>query len=458
MKRVVSLIIALTLALQSSGLAVSAGIGQGQSATNPLTLDEASRITSRYEGPTIGGVTTTFGYDDIGQLTSESSTGYSASYAYDANGNRTNRTVNGLSETYTVDDADKLTSVTWSSGGNNYSKNYSYHYSGRVTGITYKTNGVTTSSETLGWNKENRLISRGSDTFTYNGLNTRTAKTDGGGSFTYKRAGAEQTSPILYDGSANFLPGVSEKRSGTTTFLHSGIKNGLLQTNSTQTNTATNRYDAFGKVLSATGTWNGPFGYGGKFGYQTDDVDMQPLGDRYYDPSIGRFLSRDAAKDGRNWYAYCKSSPIINTDPSGNCEICIGAPSAENLAIATEALTGVAITVGAVIYYIASDAKWNSIGHSGMHIAPIEISVPMDAHRKGARPSTRNQHEEGDSYDKRRHDPTSKNKLPNRKQKRQKQRTGKGQEKGVPRSDRDDCFKGPKRPIWFDPIESENEE
>jgi YD repeat-containing protein len=68
--------------------------------------------------------------------------GYSADYDYDANGNRTLRTINGVTETYTCDDADKLTSVTWSSGGNNYAKEYAYHYSGRPTSITYKTNGV----------------------------------------------------------------------------------------------------------------------------------------------------------------------------------------------------------------------------------------------------------------------------------------------------------------------------
>jgi RHS repeat-associated protein len=283
--------------------------------------DPASRITSRYEGPASGGVTTTFGYDDAGQLLSESSSGYSASYTYDANGNRTNRTVNGVSETYTVDDSDKLTSVTWSSGGNNYAKEYAYHWSGRVTGITYKTNSVTTSTETLTWNKENRLISRGTDTYTYNGLNTRVAKSDGGGSFTFKRAGAGQTAPVLHDGAANYLPGISEKRSGTSTFLHSGIKNGQLQTNSSQSNTATNRYDAFGNVLATTGTWKGPFGYGGKFGYQTDEADMQLLGDRYYDPTIGRFLSRDAAQDGRNWYVYCSNAPTARYDATGLAEV-----------------------------------------------------------------------------------------------------------------------------------------
>ena len=43
----------------------------------------------------------------------------------------------------------------------------------------------------------------------------------------------------------------------------------------------------------------------GNFGYQQDaDSGLKLLGHRYYDPSTGRFLTRDPIKDGRNWYAY----------------------------------------------------------------------------------------------------------------------------------------------------------
>ncbi|NLB61821.1 MAG: RHS repeat-associated core domain-containing protein [Clostridiales bacterium] len=38
---------------------------------------------------------------------------------------------------------------------------------------------------------------------------------------------------------------------------------------------------------------------------------------RYYDPSIGRFVSEDSAHDGYNWYAYCANNPIRYIDPSG---------------------------------------------------------------------------------------------------------------------------------------------
>ena len=38
---------------------------------------------------------------------------------------------------------------------------------------------------------------------------------------------------------------------------------------------------------------------------------------RYYDPSLGRFLTRDPIRDGRNWYTYCESNPLSRLDPAG---------------------------------------------------------------------------------------------------------------------------------------------
>ena len=41
------------------------------------------------------------------------------------------------------------------------------------------------------------------------------------------------------------------------------------------------------------------------------------LGHRYYDASVGRFLSRDPIQDGYNWYAYCNNDPVNGVDPEG---------------------------------------------------------------------------------------------------------------------------------------------
>jgi RHS repeat-associated protein len=79
--------------------------------------------------------------------------------------------------------------------------------------------------------------------------------------------------------------------------------------------------DAFGNQLTSTGTWQGAFGYAGDFGYQEDASGLKLLGHRYYDSSTGRFLTRDPAKDGRNWYVYCDSAPISNADPDGQLYI-----------------------------------------------------------------------------------------------------------------------------------------
>ncbi|HEY3415172.1 MAG TPA: RHS repeat-associated core domain-containing protein [Armatimonadota bacterium] len=38
------------------------------------------------------------------------------------------------------------------------------------------------------------------------------------------------------------------------------------------------------------------------------------LGNRYYDPAIGRFISQDPAQDESNWYAYCGNNPLVAVD------------------------------------------------------------------------------------------------------------------------------------------------
>ena len=76
----------------------------------------------------------------------------------------------------------------------------------------------------------------------------------------------------------------------------------------------------FGAVTSSSGTHQGPFGYGGPYGYQTDpDTGLMLLGHRFYDPSVGRFLNRDPIKDGRNWYGYGGgwANPVNSVDPDG---------------------------------------------------------------------------------------------------------------------------------------------
>jgi len=195
---------------------------------------------------------------------------------------------------FTYDSAGRTTAVETSAG----TTSLSYDYESRVTGITYP--------------------NQSTNSFTYNGLDTRVGMSDSGGSKSFLRDGVSVTSPVLSDGSATYTPAISERRSSTTTFYHAGIKNGDSQSSTGQSITASVQYDAFGNVTSSSGTWQGPFAYGGPYGYQEDpDSGLKLLGHRYYDPSTGRFLTRDPIKDGRNWYGYCGNNSTKFADPSG---------------------------------------------------------------------------------------------------------------------------------------------
>lgn len=78
------------------------------------------------------------------------------------------------------------------------------------------------------------------------------------------------------------------------------------------------RYDAYGNATLISGGWYGTFGHAGGFGYQEDfESGLQLLGHRYYDPSLGRFITRDPIYAGSNWFRYSEANPNRWVDPSG---------------------------------------------------------------------------------------------------------------------------------------------
>jgi RHS repeat-associated protein len=199
------------------------------------------------------------------------------------------------SKSYTYDAAGRTLTKTEGSG----TTTYAYDYEGRLTSIIYPNSST--------------------NTFSYNGLDTRVSKADSSGTFTYKRDGADVTDAVLNDGAAEYTPGVSENRGGTSKFYHSDRQgSNTAISDGTQSFTDTRKYDAFGARIASTGTTIAPFEYVGKQGYQSDtDSSLMLLGHRYYDASVGRFLTNDPERDGRNWFAYCNNNPAAATDPTG---------------------------------------------------------------------------------------------------------------------------------------------
>jgi RHS repeat-associated protein len=77
------------------------------------------------------------------------------------------------------------------------------------------------------------------------------------------------------------------------------------------------RYDAFGNGADNT---TGPFTYVGEFGYYDDQASttLYSLWHRWYDPTTGRFVSRDPiARQGVTAYPYVGNSPTRWVDAAG---------------------------------------------------------------------------------------------------------------------------------------------
>jgi len=88
---------------------------------------------------------------------------------------------------------------------------------------------------------------------------------------------------------------------------------------SAATLTDTYTYDAFGNVAASAGTVSNPFKYTGR------ELDVETGGyyyrTRYYDQSVGRFISEDLIrfKGGTDFYSYVHNRPVTFTDPMGTC-------------------------------------------------------------------------------------------------------------------------------------------
>jgi len=90
-------------------------------------------------------------------------------------------------------------------------------------------------------------------------------------------------------------------------------------TSETGATAASMLYDAWGNVRVSTGTGHGKYRFTGA---ELDTASgLYHMGARFYDPSIGRWLSEDPAKSfepaSLNFYAYVANNPLILIDPRG---------------------------------------------------------------------------------------------------------------------------------------------
>jgi RHS repeat-associated protein len=259
------------------------------------------------------GNTTTYGYDALNRLTGAQTTGPSPAsyaYAYDGANNRTGQTVNGATTTYGYNAADELTAT----GGTTYGYDAAGNQTGNSAGqaLAYNTANQTTSVTPAGGTalgmtytggSQTQRVSAGSTGFQHS-LLTLNRQIDTVGTTYYTR------------GAQGELLG-QRAPTGRYYYLYDGLGSTAALTNSTGAVVNTYRYDPWGKLLGSTGTVANPYRFGGSYGAYTDVVTgLIKIGERYYDPALGRWVQRDPLGAG-NAYAYANNNPANYADPSG---------------------------------------------------------------------------------------------------------------------------------------------
>ena len=162
--------------------------------------------------------------------------------------------------------------------------------------------------------------------FRYNSEGLRVQKTVNGTVTDYTLHGknivhltqSSNTLHFWYD--ANNRPAIVEYNGTRYAYIHNlqGDIVGILD--STGTEVVKYTYDAWGKVLSVTGSLASTLGTIQPFRYRGYVYDVETglyyLRSRYYDPAWQRFLNADALIKG-NLFVYCENKPINNNDCSG---------------------------------------------------------------------------------------------------------------------------------------------
>ena len=156
------------------------------------------------------------------------------------------------------------------------------------------------------------------------------------------------TQTFSYDASGNL---VSVNYNGTEYYYLRNAQNDIVKIIDGNGNAVVEyTYDSWGKPIGVTGTLastlgaNQPFRYRG-YVYDTE-TGWYYLQSRYYDPSVGRFISADVLLStgqgviGHNSYAYCGNNPIIRVDPSGYFWLTALLVTTAVALLSTAALTG----------------------------------------------------------------------------------------------------------------------
>ena len=174
-----------------------------------------------------------------------------------------------------------------------------------------------------------------SATYTYDADGLRLTKTINGVEHKYLWQGSKLVSEyydgkeleFFYDESGNPYAFSYKASSTATPVMYYYLTNlqgdvtGILD--SSGTTVAAYTYNAWGKILSSSGTLAdlNPLRYRGY--YYDSETGLYYVSSRYYDPEIGRWINTDGYVStgqgvlGNNMFAYCGNNPVNRVDPTG---------------------------------------------------------------------------------------------------------------------------------------------
>jgi len=332
----------------------------GTVASFAYKLASAGNRTNLIE--TVSGVSRTnvWIYDPLYRLTNETLTASIAgtvSYKYDGVGNRTNRTssVAGITnQTLVFNSNDQPTNDVFDANGNtrtNSGNTFAYDVENRMTNAVVSGTNIVIVYDGDG-NRVRKIV----------GTTTNLYLVDDRNPTGYAQVLEEKT---ISGGSTNLvrlytygLDLISQKDTTTAFYGYDGNGNTRYLTATNATVTDTYVYDAFGVVITNTGTTTSYYRYSGE---QYDpNLGFIYLRARYMNPNSGRFLTRDSLL-GKTFdppslhrYLYCANNPVNRIDPSGH-EFTF-----------TGLLTAIAInaTLSAIITFPIDYAFHRSVNHA----------------------------------------------------------------------------------------------
>lgn len=263
------------------------------------------------------GVETRFEYDAAGRLASAARAGRTTRWSYEADGHRTTTTVDGVTTTFTHDArgcpiSAGATRLTWDAGGRLVRR----EHAGGVDRLTWSSRDQLVKVERAG---------RPAVAFTYDAVGLPRTRTTGGVTTTFVHDAQDRLlAEVGPDGAARVwtwgtfgLAPLAFTTGGVTTTLHADdLGHVLAYTDAKGALAGRAAFDPWGEVELDPGATL-PLVLAGCL--VDREAGLVRFGARWYDPSLGQFLSPDPLdlEGGVNPWLYAEASPLDLVDPSG---------------------------------------------------------------------------------------------------------------------------------------------